>query len=108
MKIVVQSLICVGLLVVGVPSITAQVVEQPLTNLEYSTLPEKIQDLDVRFVSDLSYDDHERARFDLILPKSSEPMGLLLYIHGGGFINGDKDRVLGLSLIHISEPTRPY
>ncbi len=95
MKIVVQSLICVGLLVVGVPSITAQVVEQPLTNLEYSTLPEKIQDLDVRFVSDLSYDDHERARFDLILPKSSEPMGLLLYIHGGGFINGDKDRVLG-------------
>ena len=93
MKIVVQSLICVGLLVVGVPSITAQVVEQPLTNLEYSTLPEKIQDLDVRFVSDLSYDDHERARFDLILPKSSEPMGLLLYIHGGGFTHGDKDRV---------------
>ena len=68
---------------------------QSKVDLDYSELPEKIKDLDVRFVADLSYDDHERARFDLMLPKSSEPTGLLLYIHGGGFVNGDKERVLG-------------
>jgi len=75
---------------------TANVIQaQSKVDLDYSELPEKIKDLDVQFVADLPYDDHERARFDLMLPKSSEPTGLLLYIHGGGFVNGDKERVLG-------------
>ena len=96
MKKVFRSITWLFLLVIVVQTISAQVVvgQQSEMQLEYSALPEKIQDLDVHFVADLSYDDHERAQFDLILPKSSEPMGLLLYIHGGGFINGDKDRVL--------------
>ena len=90
MKKVFRSITWLFLLVIVVQTISAQVVvgQQSEMQLEYSALPEKIQDLDVHFVADLSYDDHERAQFDLILPKSSEPMGLLLYIHGGGFING--------------------
>lgn len=95
MKNVLQSVFWICILVLAVQSITAQVDQPSESQLEFTALPDRISDLDVRYVADLSYDDHERARFDLILPKSSEPMGLLLYIHGGGFINGDKDRVLG-------------
>ena len=33
----------------------------------------------------------------------------LLYLHGHrGILPGLEDAMLGLSLIHISEPTRPY
>ena len=72
MKKVFRSITWLFLLVIVVQTISAQVVvgQQSEMQLEYSALPEKIQDLDVHFVADLSYDDHERAQFDLILPKS--------------------------------------
>ncbi len=96
MNNIIQGLLCLTLVMSHSQSLIAQVTEtQPHNTLEYSELPEKIADLNIRFVADLSYADHERARFDLMLPKSTEPTGLLLYIHGGGFINGDKARVLG-------------
>ncbi len=63
------------------------------SNLPFTTAPEEIKDLDVKFVKDIAYDTHTRAKFDIALPNSKTPTGLLLYIHGGGFINGDKDRV---------------
>ncbi len=66
---------------------------QAKSNLPYTTPPEAISDLDVKFVEDIAYDTHERAKFDIALPNVTKPTGLLLYIHGGGFINGDKDRV---------------
>ena len=71
-------------------------------------------------VSDHSYAGPEGdLSLRLYQPKNATaPAPGLIYIHGGGMIMGNlesQDEVLkitasdlGLSLIHISEPTRPY
>ncbi|HEY2841723.1 MAG TPA: alpha/beta hydrolase [Pirellulales bacterium] len=38
----------------------------------------------------VSYGPHERNVFDLWLAKSDKPTPLLIFIHGGGFVTGDK------------------
>ncbi len=38
------------------------------------------------------YGNHERNTFDLWLAKSENPTPLVIYIHGGGFVGGDKSR----------------
>ncbi len=40
--------------------------------------------------ADVPYGPHERNVFDLYLTKTSRPVPLVLYIHGGGFRSGDK------------------
>ena len=41
--------------------------------------------------ANVSYGPHERNQFDLWLAKSDRPTPLVVYIHGGGFVNGSKD-----------------
>jgi acetyl esterase/lipase len=41
----------------------------------------------------VSYGPHERNVFDLWLAKSDKPTPLLIFIHGGGFVNGDKSGI---------------
>ena len=38
------------------------------------------------------YGDHERNTFDIWLAKSEKPTPLVIYIHGGGFVGGDKSK----------------
>lgn len=38
------------------------------------------------------YGEHERNTFDIWLAKSDEPTSLVIYIHGGGFVGGDKSK----------------
>lgn len=38
------------------------------------------------------YGDHKRNVFDIWLADSDEPTPLVIYIHGGGFVGGDKSR----------------
>lgn len=38
------------------------------------------------------YGPHERNRFDLWKAKSEDPSPLVVYIHGGGFLGGDKSK----------------
>ena len=41
---------------------------------------------------DASYGDHERQKLDLYIPKlRGDELGLVLYIHGGGWVAGDKE-----------------
>ena len=40
---------------------------------------------------DISYGKHERHTIDLCIPKNTRETGLVLYIHGGAWIMGDKD-----------------
>lgn len=42
--------------------------------------------------SNESYGPHERNNFDIWLAKSETPTPLVIFIHGGGFIGGDKSR----------------
>ncbi|QXD23312.1 alpha/beta hydrolase [Opitutia bacterium ISCC 51] len=44
-------------------------------------------------VSDVPYGEHERHVFDFYKAESSSPTPLVLYIHGGGFVRGNKDTI---------------
>lgn len=56
-------------------------------------LPEPINAAGVKanFINE-KYGAHERNVFDLWLAKSEKPTPLVVYIHGGGFTEGDKSR----------------
>jgi carboxylesterase type B len=56
-------------------------------------LPEPINAAGVKanFINE-KYGTHERNVFDLWLAKSGKPTPLVVYIHGGGFTEGDKSR----------------
>jgi len=41
-------------------------------------------------ISNAHYGTHQRHVMDLWLPKSKKPTAIVLYIHGGGFVGGDK------------------
>ena len=38
------------------------------------------------------YGEHERNNFDIWLAKSDKPTPIVIYIHGGGFVGGDKSK----------------
>ena len=38
------------------------------------------------------YGEHQRNNFDIWLAKSNNPTPLVIYIHGGGFVGGDKSK----------------
>lgn len=42
---------------------------------------------------DVKYGEHERNVFDLWLAESDSPTPLVIYVHGGGFVGGDKSRI---------------
>lgn len=47
----------------------------------------------------VAYGPHERNVLDLWLAKSDQPTPLVVFIHGGGFVNGDKSKVRGQAVI---------
>src|SRR5687767_7388939 len=44
-------------------------------------------------IADGKYGTHERNVFDLWKPKSKNPAPLVIYIHGGGFNSGSKEKL---------------
>lgn len=61
--------------------------------LTYSDPPVEVG-ADARFAADVSYGDDERNGFDLVhFPGASEPTPLVVYIHGGGFLGGNKEEL---------------
>jgi acetyl esterase/lipase len=57
------------------------------------TVPGQARKLPEPTHADVSYGPHERNVFDLWLAKSEAPTPLLVHIHGGGWISGDKSSV---------------
>jgi hypothetical protein len=45
---------------------------------------------DCTIFSDERYGKSDQNTFDMIVPKAAEPRSLVIYIHGGGFTQGDK------------------
>lgn len=41
-------------------------------------------------LKDVAYGSHERQKADIFIPQKSESCGLILFIHGGGWTEGDK------------------
>ncbi len=54
--------------------------------------------------SNEKYGPHERNTFDIWLANSEQPTPLVIYIHGGGFIGGDKSKYYSSEdLVHFLE-----
>lgn len=68
-------------------------IANPSESITYSTSPIDLQGINARFAKDISYDIKSRTKFDIFIPNSSTPTGLVIYIHGGGFTSGDKEDV---------------
>lgn len=65
----------------------------PISNITFSDSPIDLQGSNAKFAKDIAYDSKPRTQFDIWLPESGTPTGLILYVHGGGFTSGDKDFV---------------
>jgi len=65
----------------------------PGTNITFSDSPFDLQGINAKFAKDIAYDNKSRTQFDIWLPTSNTPTGLVIYVHGGGFTSGDKDFV---------------
>lgn len=65
----------------------------PSSTITFSNSPFDLQGVNAKFAKDIAYDNKERTQFDIWLPNSSTPTGLVIYVHGGGFTSGDKDFV---------------
>ncbi|RXR18898.1 hypothetical protein EQG63_05480 [Flavobacterium amnicola] len=63
------------------------------SNITFSNSPFDLQGTNAKFAKDIAYDNKSRTQFDIWLPNSSTPTGLVIYVHGGGFTSGDKDFV---------------
>ena len=61
-----------------------------LIDLEFTNSPIDLQGVQAVFASNISYDQYTDTVFDIFLPESSTPTGLVIFIHGGGFTGGDK------------------
>lgn len=62
-------------------------------NFTYSESPFDLQGVNAKFTKDIVYDTKERTQFDIWIPNTKTPTGLVIYVHGGGFSSGDKDFV---------------
>lgn len=69
-------------------------VENPI--LEFSPSPIALNGIDAKFSKDISYGPYQENTFDIFMPKSTEPTPLVLYIHGGGFLGGEKENPYSL------------
>lgn len=65
----------------------------PNSNITFSNSPFDLQGINAKFAKDIPYDSKTRTQFDIWLPTSNTPTGLVVYVHGGGFTSGDKDFV---------------
>lgn len=50
-----------------------------------------LKNVNCKIKLDQSYGKSDRNKFDIILPNSDTPVPLVIFIHGGGFLYGDKN-----------------
>ncbi|MGV6831372.1 MAG: alpha/beta hydrolase [bacterium] len=67
----------------------------PLIELEFTTPPIDLAGIEANYAADVPYDEFDLTTFDIFLPNSATPTGLVIFIHGGGFTGGDKDFLYG-------------
>ena len=76
----------------------APVVPAPSPTAEKPRPARKVEPLPAPTHANVSYGPHERNVFDLWLAKSEKPTPVYVYIHGGGWINGDKNTLAAATL----------
>lgn len=58
--------------------------------VHYSEPPFTLESPGSRFAEGVAYGEENAQSFDIFIPESAEPTGILIFIHGGGFATGDK------------------
>ena len=66
---------------------------KPDDSLAQNESPIDLKGINANYISNVSYDVYNETKFDIWMPESQNPTGLLIYIHGGGFTDGDKSVV---------------
>jgi para-nitrobenzyl esterase len=61
--------------------------------LSFGTSPIELSGIAASFASDVAYGAAGLNTFDIFLPNASQPTGLIIYVHGGGFTGGDKSSI---------------
>jgi len=64
-----------------------------LIDLSFENSPIDLRGINATFARDVPYGPYEDNVFDIFLANSAEPTPLVIYIHGGGFIMGDKSDI---------------
>ena len=54
--------------------------------------PFDLDDIEATFAADIPYDEDTATVFDIFLPVSETATPVVVFIHGGGFISGDKSQ----------------
>jgi para-nitrobenzyl esterase len=67
---------------------------RPQLELAFTEPPVDLPGIAARFSRDVRYGVAERNLFDIYLPESDEPTPLVIYFHGGAYVQGDKGDVL--------------
>lgn len=64
--------------------------------------PTGFDNINANFYKDIAYGNSKQTLFDIFIPKSAQPASLLVYIHGGGFKQGDKaEKYIGKNSIEL-------
>ena len=69
-----------------------EVEESVSLGIAFSNPPTDLQGIEAKFAKDISYDIYDETKFDIFMPNSDEPTGLAIFIHGGGFKTGVKEK----------------
>jgi len=70
---------------------SAEAIDDTIIEFDLSPSPTSIGTIEASFIKDIPYGPHERNVFDIFLPNSEIPTPLVIYIHGGGFLGGQKE-----------------
>ena len=63
---------------------------RPALDLTFSAPPVELTNVTADFAANVAYGEAERNQFDIFIPDCEDPTPLVIFIHGGGFIDGDK------------------
>ena len=61
-------------------------------NLISSDSPIDLSDISANFYKGINYGKSKNNSFDLFLPNTEDKTPLVIFVHGGGFVGGDKDK----------------
>lgn len=68
-----------------------QILEEQNFVIEFTTPPINLDNIQADFARNISYNLNPDTVFDIFLPDSESPTALVILIHGGGFLSGDKE-----------------
>ena len=67
-----------------------QILDEETEGLSFTNPPINLNGNQSLFSENISYGHFDKNLFDIFIPDSEEPTSLVIFLHGGGFLGGDK------------------